>query len=324
MNVIYIIEPEDYAPNFITNDGKGEWDKSIVADKTKVAKNLALSAASFGLSFMGPIGLVASAAAASPMVRQFVLGTNKNVPEEQKDAAREMAYTAIDVFIRKHGVTLKSAKDLNYKFPPGHPQINQVYKLHPLAEFDGSGKINVYIPQDKYDELLLQEREAELIKVLVELGAVKVSITKNSANLNRSNLSGEISAGAKTIGNSEIKSAISAVDTAKNLDCREFELTGKTWHQGDKLNKSSFAWVHFEPSWEALIFAREIGDCTKAAVEIRENTSFSSDKTLSATVKSKLYEGSASVASTVFSEDENVYLVSAEFSPSMPLTDSVQ
>lgn len=74
-----------------------------------------------------------------------------------------------------------------------------------------------------------------------------------------------------------------------------------------------FSWVNFEPSWEALIIAREIGGCTAAALEIRENTSFSTDKNFAAKVEYAVYSGSATAAVEAHSKSEKVYFVEADF-----------
>ncbi|MGB3511853.1 MAG: hypothetical protein WBA93_21975 [Microcoleaceae cyanobacterium] len=54
----------------------------------------------------------------------------------------------------------------DFDFPPGHPLPGKLYRAHPLKS-----KSNKYIPIEVFDSLLYAEREAELIRLLVDLGA---------------------------------------------------------------------------------------------------------------------------------------------------------
>ncbi|NEQ41517.1 MAG: hypothetical protein F6K40_37120 [Okeania sp. SIO3I5] len=59
----------------------------------------------------------------------------------------------------------------DFDFPPGHPLPGKLYRAHPLKS-----KSNKYIPIEVFDSLLYAEREAELIRLLVDLGATKITI----------------------------------------------------------------------------------------------------------------------------------------------------
>ncbi|MFT4511320.1 hypothetical protein [Caballeronia sp. 15711] len=53
------------------------------------------------------------------------------------------------------------------------------------------------------------------------------------------------------------------------------------------------------------------------SLEVREITTFSSDRNLTASVAAKLYKGNAALGATSDNEEENIYLVKAQFgSPS--------
>jgi hypothetical protein len=149
----------------------------------------------------------------------------------------------------------------------------------------------------------------------VELGATKISISQKQVNQGSVEVTGGVIANSKVLGKTEASASNKYCDNRESTDTREFELIGKIWNKGDILDRSKFAWASFEPSWEALIAAREVGNCLKAAIEIKEYTSFSSDRVILAAVKSKLYNGSGSFKANRDLQDGKIYLVKAEFSP---------
>lgn len=63
----------------------------------------------------------------------------------------------------------------DFDFPPGHPLPGKLYRAHPLKS-----KSNKYIPIEVFDSLLYAEREAELIRLLVDLGATQITIKEKS------------------------------------------------------------------------------------------------------------------------------------------------
>ena len=315
-NLVYVVEPEDmlspeceaagYVPNFSMQGVE------LRQNATSKVTGVLASGLSLGIPLLSlPTSLVLAAAISRPLISQLLSNDKGELPPELAKA--ELA--EIEAFMRKYAITPRMAKDFGYIFPPGHPQVGQTYKLHPLAELNNSGKENVYIPQDKYDQLLLEEREAELLKLLVALGATKVSITRKKTHSSSLKSSCELSAEGKLLGEAAVTAALSAQAGSQHLDTRDFELSGKPWKRGDKLDKGDFAWVHFEPSWGALVMAREVGGCTKATLEIRENTSFSSDKQLAAKVKARMYGGGVAGALESTVEAEKVFWIEASFAP---------
>lgn len=63
------------------------------------------------------------------------------------------------------------------------------------------------------------------------------------------------------------------------------------------------------------MFAREVGGCLSASLEIKENTSFSTDKNFELSVKAKLVEAGAQAGLSTLETEENTYFVRAEFAP---------
>jgi len=185
MNLIYIVEQKDlpaYQPNFTMNGEQSpDYKLGNAASVIGIASKIAVMAVPVMISML-PFGQLAAVAAASPAVRQFIFGATKDLSKEQREAAQQAGALEFDSWMREHAITISMAKQNNYTFPPGHPQVGQIYKRHPLGNLNNSKKINMYIPADKYDALLLEERESELIKMLVDLGAVKISITQKNSN----------------------------------------------------------------------------------------------------------------------------------------------
>ena len=301
MNIIYIIEDgrecnaseEKYVPNF-TMPGKesGAADENIIKNSTMgtasamgVASVMgaAVSAAKFGILSAFPIPLLIAAAISSPQVSNLF-------KKDNEDLADSIGDIEINEFLCKHAFTSRRAKELEYSFPPGHPQVGQTYIEHPLSGLAGRKK-NVYIPYDKYDSILLEEREAELIRLLVTLGATRILITKNRGSDFKKSLGLD-----SELELSIFKCSISGNSTVNDIetctDKREYILDGSDLKKGQSIDRSLFAWIDFEPSWESLVFAREVGGCTKAELDIKENAIFSIDKSIEASVKFKVYEGS--------------------------------
>jgi hypothetical protein len=270
----------------------------------------------------GPyVRLLVAVASAAPTIRQLLDRTGDE-PDEAGDSLpakieeiRAVKDQAIENFLRKHAITIELAKHRGYQFPPGHPLVGQSYKLHPLAQLPESGKAGVYILQESYDETLLEEREAELLRLLVELGATKVTIAEKLAEKTASNLSGGLNVDITGVIGANIQAASTSNMASNSFGTREFELVGKPWQRGDKLDKSKFGWLAFEPSWGAMIVAREVGECTKAAIEIKEETVFASEKRISMEVKAMLKDGKAALDHLSDNATGRTYFVKAEFAP---------
>lgn len=323
MDLIYILDAED-DDDSADASSTGKKKDTYVPDFTMPGQSDPIASADFKLLrpkpysavpilALGtiPLALLIGAASTRPLVAQLVSESGKSATSNLDKAEKE----ELDAFLCRHGVSPMKAERLGYRFPPGHPKTGQTYRLHPLSKLAGSGKGGVYIPQDSYDELLLDEREAELIRLLVELGATRIVITEKHDRNSTSAHSASAQVSAKLVGEGKVEGGASANATALNHESREFKLIGKPWQRGAKLERSNFAWVAFEPSWGAMVTAREVGECTKAAIEIREETTFSSEKHLSVAVKTKLYGAGIKGSKSLSDLAGRTYYIEAEFAP---------
>ena len=252
-----------------------------------------------------PLALLVAATAAAPQISSLLAS-------DQQDSRRSGG-KLFSNFLRKNSLTIATAKERSYRFPPGHPKVGQSYRLHPLAHLTDLGKEGVYIPQNDYDEILLEEREAELLRLLVELGATKISISECTNRRSQTNKSASINAEAKIGIEASTDYDKSSTRLGHDSDSRDFELAGRPWNKDTKIDRAKFAWVSFEPSWEALVIAREVGQCTKAAIEIKEETFFASEKRTSAELKSKIASASGTGNISKERETGRVYIIKAEF-----------
>lgn len=221
----------------------------------------------------------------------------------------------LDAYVQHHSMSPKQAKTAGYRFQPGHPVANRAYRKHPLSEYSNPENNNLYIPSDSYDTILLEERESELIKLLVHLGATKITITKKSSENSRSKLTAGASVQAGPMGGGEVNYTGSSEHDSISLDTREFSLSGRSWKSGDEVDRESFYWLSYEPSWKAVVYAREKGGCLNASIELKESTSFSTDKNLELSVKAKLAEVGAQAGIANIDKDERTYVIRAEFAP---------
>ncbi len=160
-------------------------------------------------------------------------------------------------------VTLASMPD-GLNFPPGHPLPARYYRRHPLNE-------DTYIPIEMYDRLLLEEREAELIRLLVDLGATGIEISK--AGNNSRSLSGGAKAEASGVSGAEIAAGGESTRAARDL--RVFELRGIPWTAEMQFDPTAYKWLEYEPAWKAVMHARRVGACVTASIELHQETSFS-------------------------------------------------
>ncbi|MEH6500008.1 MAG: hypothetical protein V7751_11520 [Pseudoalteromonas distincta] len=278
----------------------------------------AAAAASIAVPFVIPIGLIAAAIGASAISPIFIhlLAKNTASTEEERkkiEAAQREEALRLSSYMKKHSVTPAQAEKAGYCFEPGHPLVGRIYKRHPLATIATSTKHNLFIPSERYDQTLLAEREAELITMLVDLGAVKISISKKATRASRD--SNTISAGADLGGLGGTSGSVNVSSSRNNgtLDTREFRLKGKLWNEGDKIDPKKYFWLAFEPAWSAVVNAREVGGCLAASLEIRETTSFSEDRSVELAVKAQMAEANVSVRKTMDNEEESEYFVSIEF-----------
>lgn len=328
LDLIYIVEDQfasastqkdgtGYTPNF-TVSGQ---DTSLFAAKpaySGAAITAAATAASLLIPFL-PFSVIAGAAAAGAAgaSASFAAKDRSATPVEPGPAVTAVAEEThlLAAYVQHHSLSRSQAKEAGYRFQPGHPVVGKAYRRHPLSDYSTPDNGNLYIPSDSYDAILLEERESELIKLLVHLGATKISITKKASDKTRSTVTAEASVQVGPMGGGDVSYTGKTERDSDTLDTREFSLTGRPWKADSKVERENFFWLSYEPSWKAVVFAREVGGCLTASLEIKENTSFSTDKNLELSVKAKLVEVGAQAGISNLDTEEKTYFVRAEFAP---------
>lgn len=302
-NVIYIVEDESSMPessafsaymqsnsvNFTMPDNEILSSNKIekLRAKNEEMASLALLIAARAIP---AVGIIASGASVALWIKGL-LKDSSDLSETEK-LEKTIAENELTRFLVNHAVTPHIASEAGFSFPPGHPRSGTAYRLHPLAGHTDESKNKLYIPHENYDELLFEEREAELIKLLIKLGATRISIKHMRSLHTVSDISGSVEA-----GNTLLEGSITANN--KNLDSshqswdREFLLNPEQ-EKIEKINDQEYAWLRFEPSWQTLLIAREYGGCTKASIELKEKTAFSSKSAASIGAKSPTLNGSVS------------------------------
>jgi hypothetical protein len=300
-DLIYVVDSiAEAAPHL----KMAELDRS---DGNTISEIIKTAAIAYGGIFFAPAVITAAVAAKPLVAKLFEKGANPK-PEEMN-----LGLSELGDFLNKHAYPIEKARR-EFIFPPGHPASGKAYRRHPLARNKVSGKEKLFIPAEQYDEILLEEREAELLKLLVELGATKIVISKQQSSSSFRKV--EASAGGGAAQLNEVNVAINdqSKSTDHALDAREFELQGKELQPG-LFDESDFSWVKFEPSWGALIKARTVGLCTKAALEVRQRSTYSVDRGVSAAVKAQVFSAAVSAQMAKETDEEKAYLVRVEFKP---------
>jgi len=315
LDLIYIVE-EHLAPRSDATTGPN----FTMPGRDGISTISGASASSAALAALGgmnllatlPTALISSAFIATPALVALVgkAVTDKNAT----DAAEQQKAGLLADYVQKHSKSPSQAREEGYRFQPGHPVIGKTYRKHPLTDYPNPESGRLYIPSDSYDSILLEERESELIKLLVHLGATRITITKKSSDktVEAVHAGASVQAGP---GGGGINYQGHAEQTSNSMDTREFLLAGRKWRDDSQLDRTNFFWLAYEPSWKAVVFAREYGGCLSASLEIKESTSFSSDKSVELSVKAKLAEVSAQAGMKNTGTEEKTYYVKAEFAP---------
>ena len=121
-------------------------------------------------------------------------------------------------------------------FPPGYPIPGKIYRQHPLQS-----KHHSYYPAASYYSVLLEERETELIQILSDLGAIKITVQALAA--------GET--GSDTVGSEQV-----------------FEYPGEPWSSNMSFDPSKYSWVEYEPTWLRVIESRIRHRCLSTSFEL--------------------------------------------------------
>lgn len=150
-------------------------------------------------------------------------------------------------------------------FPPGHPIPGRFYRVHPLKD-----KINRYIPEEIFDYILYKERESELIKILVDLGATDICIQEISSNALQGIIEGKTTLIGAGGGNIETKGEKEKSNSADRI----IKLNPKNW-SSENFKSDEYSWLPYEPDWESIVHARLKGGCISSSIELTSDTSFS-------------------------------------------------
>lgn len=261
-----------------------------------------------------PGGLLINALALGVDGASHLLKMTKAKSDEEKQTladAKEEART----FLVNHAITAEGARLLRYRFAPGHPRANVAYRLHPLADVPGSGHEARYIPQDCFDQMLLDERESELLRLLVELGATRIVITEKRTSKTRSATDAEIKGDVAKVGEAELSASHTSAQHDTESNTREFQLVGKSTLATDRIREQDFAWLAFEPGWKAMVQARQIGQCSRATLELKEDASYANETKLQAMLRLAGRGGSVSAKHAAATESSTAYTFHVEFGP---------
>lgn len=237
----------------------------------------------------------------------------KNISKSEADSINA-EIKALQGSMKKYHVTRSEAFDRGYKFPLGHPQTGVLYKIHPLAKYESSDKDNVYIPEGDYSKVLLDERESELLRLLVDLGAIKISISRKSNEKKRVETNSEINLDVASLVSGEAKANYISSVNNEEQNVRTFILRGKEWLIDEKIDNNKYSWLFYEPSWRSVVHAREVGMCLSAAIEISEISVYSKDVSLGLEIKHRALKASASGAYSDQEDSYASYIVNVDFS----------
>lgn len=305
MDLLYITDVE-------SREGSGEPNFTIPGSEynsgveDSVLKNSAGAIAAGTLAIFTPPALLVGASIAIPAIYKLLISNDdQKVPVE--------SLHDFESFINKHSISKHEASKRGFKFPPGHPQIGETYRLHPLAK-SNVAKENLYIPEYIFDDVLFEERESELLSLLVNLGATRVEISKYLENYSDINTSGSLSGEVGSIGGAQVGAGSGSQVERNGKDVRVFSLKGKPWHNGDKVELGGYSWFNFEPSWGALVMAREVGGCTSATIEIKEASKYTANKEASIQLKAKIYSAGGNMKLLGKSLNTTTYIVKVDFS----------
>lgn len=304
---------DDSNRNITYVNSAGEASANLVSTKkanyiSAVSKSAAsLLAVSSALRTLTPLGLTITAvSSAAPIIMEYL---NNKSDDKEKDAS-EIAKKYID----QRAITESVAYKLGFKFQPGHPQINIEYALHPLAGYDMEYN-GLYIPVDSFNEILYEERESELIKLLVALGATKITITTRENYNHQFSLNLSTEAGISIGSNKEgqIEGQHEQKENKDNEKERVYELSGKKLTCANDFESSNFTWLNYEPTWKSLVNARLVGACRKAELVLKEKTSFSTKTGASFSLESALVNVSSELSQHKLNDKERTHSIKIEF-----------
>lgn len=209
----------------------------------------------------------------SKSIVKILIANQKNTQGNEQAKLDENTKLALSEFNLEgwsEFITETSYSDIpeDFDFPPGHPLPGKLYRAHPLKS-----KSNKYIPIEVFDSLLYAEREAELIRLLVDLGATKITIKEKKVGKTAT----EIEANAKLTGAGGVESKIEGDINKSDESIRNLSLGGKPWSSEivEKFDEKNYSWLPYEPAWTAVAHSRLYGKCLTASIELTNDDSYS-------------------------------------------------
>ncbi len=300
---------DGYVPNFTTPTAQGAVAASnavpALTDSAVLARRL-----------MDASVLVAAIALPLSSVIPVIAGVIGSASRPENDDMRARREAEVARFLERHAVSERNARAHGLRFAPGHPRAGEAYRLHPLAGVEGANRDLFYIPEASFDQVLLDEREAELLRLLVQLGATRISISERQTRNESAARSASGAVSAVGVGDARASSADKTGSRSDGLHTREFQLVGRPATRSDRIVEHEFAWLSFEPSWKSLVWARERGQCTRAVIELKEETDFSNERKMSAGLKAAAYGGASLEAAKALNQLETrSHMFQVDFAP---------
>ena len=247
--------------------------------KVKKSSRLFAKTASVAMGSIAPTLLKGSLAATAAGLASGMSSLSKNIDNFSNKEKAHNKFTIdknkVEKILIKNGFSdwgnfvelihmTSIPKELN--FPPAHPLPSRFYVVHPLKK-----KNNSYIPVEKFESLLYQERESELIKILVDLGATEISIQELSSR----QVQGSINAEASVDYLGGLRGEVGGGNEKSKSTHKVIKLNPKTYNP-QNFNHSKYTWISYEPDWESMVHARLKGGCLSFSIELTSDTCFSS------------------------------------------------
>ncbi|MBN8446655.1 MAG: hypothetical protein J0M22_14435 [Gammaproteobacteria bacterium] len=259
-----------------------------------------------------PVSMLIAIAVAAPNLLSLLEAGDGNISESDKKTLQNV--------LKDMQVPVSKAKSDGFIFPLGHPVLGQLYQLHPLADFDPS-KSKFYIPEDEFEDYVMEEKQSELIRLLVQLGATKIEIIEDNEQKNGADNALQVDVSAtpaiKTDENVQANVVALGNERTKNNQNRtqktkHFLLKG-TSKQFDEDNTKASKWYPFEPQWQSIVFARTFGGCQSATIHLTQTLSLTSKSKVAASIRSSLLSVGGSQNKNGNSDSQKTYSINVEF-----------
>lgn len=259
-----------------------------------------------------PVSMLIAIAVAAPNLLSLLEAGDGNISESDKKALQNV--------LKDMQVSVSKAKKDGLIFPMGHPVVGQLYQLHPLADFDPS-KSKFYIPEDEFEDYVMEEKQSELIRLLVQLGATKIEITEDNEENNGADKALQVDVSLTPVTKTEENAQANVASLGnelvkKNLNrtqkTKRFLLTG-TKKQFDLDNTKSLKWYPFESQWQSIVFARTIGGCQSATIDLKQTLSLTSKSKVAASLRSSLLGVGGSQHKNGNSDSQKTYSINVDF-----------